>query len=182
MIAGWPMRVGNPAIKANLVGNHYIKGPSAPTTNGVVLVSPDVEIFMSQNLSPDHPSTPVDGFGVNTFYQDRDYANDPGAVLYAQGAYDPVALGLQVASAHSTPAIPSDDVTTLKADLVANAGAILPVKHATWVRMTDDVINDTGSVANHNDYPTLSSGTPPTDTSGDGIPDSWKTSHGLKCK
>jgi len=86
----------------------------------------------------------------------------------------------------TAPAITEIDVfpTNLLFDNVLdNCGATLPVRDAVDTRIVDDVRNETGGFINTpsdvGGWPTLSGGSPPTDTDGDGMPDSWETPRGL---
>lgn len=83
------------------------------------------------------------------------------------------------------PAIPSQtDAQQARTDVLAKVGARVPQRDAIDTRAVNDVINGTGN-ANLTDesqvggYPVYNSGTPYTDTDGDGISDAWETAHGL---
>ena len=71
---------------------------------------------------------------------------------------------------------------TLAATIVAQAGATVPVQDSVDQKNITEFNNDTGTTRSNvtypDDFPTFS-GTPPTDTSGDGIPDAWAIGKGL---
>ncbi|MHC5059386.1 MAG: hypothetical protein ACYTKD_32440, partial [Planctomycetota bacterium] len=76
-----------------------------------------------------------------------------------------------------------EDVSTVKNTVLNNAGATAPYRDSVDVRIINGVTNKTGSIINSpNDvggWPTIASGSYPTDTDGDGMPDSWETARGL---
>ncbi len=77
-------------------------------------------------------------------------------------------------------------------DVLANAGANLPVRDAVDARIVTETTNGTASVigatsgkagiidlpSDVGGWPTYASGTAPTDTDGDGMPDSWESVNG----
>lgn len=91
------------------------------------------------------------------------------------------------ARASSPPWTPSgvteDDVTDVESIVLNNAGATIPYRDSVDVRIIDDVINGTGSIISDpsqvGGWPTIASGSYPTDTDGDGMPDAWETARGL---
>jgi hypothetical protein len=92
----------------------------------------------------------------------------------------------RVYSPHSAPAVTEIDVfpTNLLLNNVLNdSGATLPSRDAVDDRIVDDCIELTGgfidSPSDVGGWPTLSGGSPPTDTDNDGMPDSWETARGL---
>ncbi len=60
------------------------------------------------------------------------------------------------------------------------AGATMPARDALDQQVASDYQNRTGDLAIDSPfYPALASGTPPTDTDHDGMPDAWENAHGL---
>ena len=83
------------------------------------------------------------------------------------------------------PAIPSQtSAAQAVTDVLAKAGARVPFFDSIDQRAITDYNNGTGrgdilDEAAVGGYPTYASGTPYTDTDGDGIPDTWELAHGL---
>ncbi len=73
--------------------------------------------------------------------------------------------------------------STYAATVVANAGATKPSRDTVDAQMATYFTNATGTyrtnVSYPTDFPTYSTPSAPTDTDGDGMPDSWETSKGL---
>lgn len=73
--------------------------------------------------------------------------------------------------------------TTLANEIVADAGATVPVRDSVDTRVAADFAAGTGThrinVEYPADYPTFATPPPPTDTDGDGMPDTWETANGL---
>jgi len=70
--------------------------------------------------------------------------------------------------------------------VLAQSGAILPLRDALDQRIIQDVKNCTGKIINSQTevgaWPNLAPGTPPLDSDKDGIPDSWEIAHQLDPK
>lgn len=122
------------------------------------------------------------------------YAGDTGNThqWYGSGNMRWTASGMQPARVAAgayglkTTELSMAPVTTVGAaqaytEVVANAGASL-VRDAVDKRLADDVKNGTGKIINSpsdvGGWPTLSAGTPPADTDGDGMPNAFETQHG----
>jgi pectate lyase len=76
--------------------------------------------------------------------------------------------------------VTEDDVGDVKAKVLGGAGASYPAWDIADTRIISDVKNVTGSAKSAPPaWPSLASGTAPTDTDNDGMPDSWETAHGL---
>jgi hypothetical protein len=79
--------------------------------------------------------------------------------------------------------ISEDVVTDIENIVLAGAGATQPTRDSVDIRIVNDVTNLTGGFINSpsdvGGWPTIASGTYPTDTDGDGMPDSWETARGL---
>jgi hypothetical protein len=156
------------------VGNHYI-ATSGSMTNydfffgplGSECTFPSASVYLAHNVNPHRTTDSGDEWlavnGGSSGYR----TNTPPYAL--SGVYE-------------------DDVTTIKAKLTASngVGAYVPSRDAVDVRVINDAVNSTGTngwfwrVNNMpSPYPTIAAGAAPTDTDGDGMPDSWETSHGL---
>jgi len=168
---------GNPAIQVNAVGNHWIPGPDSSTSeNGVMFLYPEVKMYAANNLGPNSPSTPIDGFGIGVNHLTRRWNGDTQSTLY-YGSYDTTPF--VQATPFSCPAINQHDATEIFDLLTAQAGANLPGPDTLWQRIMNEIITNTGSLGDHNDYPTLATGTAPTASQPDLIPNSFKTMMGL---
>lgn len=161
---------------ANVVGNHWIKGPTSASEEDAFTVGLNTQVYANNNIGPASTVTPVDGFNIKVSLLDKQYEGGT-TTLRLHGTYTntPYVSG----TPFDFPTIEEHDATEIKALLTANAGRTKPAKDTTWQRMMDHVINGDGTYADHNDYPTLATGTYPTHSQPDGIPDSWKTANGL---
>ena len=131
---------------------------------------------------------------------------DDGALLYVQnniglhrtndtlpewdivGDFDTKTTAASTAYQSLVPFTDLDRVpTAIASDAVGQilneAGAILPATDAVDMRIVNDVVNGTGEIIDHPNqvggYPPIASGTAPTDSDNDGMPDSWEDAHSL---
>jgi hypothetical protein len=119
-------------------------------------------VMVTHNIGPDRPTDTgddwlaVDG-GTNSYR-----TNSPPFTLWG---------------------MTEEDVSTVKATVLANAGAIIPYRDSVDTRIINDVNNLSGnfitSPSQVGGWPTIAGGTYPTDTDGDGMPDTWETARGL---
>jgi pectate lyase len=88
-----------------------------------------------------------------------------------------------VGTRNPAPVVTETSAVQAFVDVLAGAGATLPSRDPVDSRVVSDTQNGTGSWINtENDvggFPTLASGTAPSDTDHDGIPDEWESAHGL---
>jgi len=81
------------------------------------------------------------------------------------------------------PSLTTTDAFTARVQVLAQAGAILPVRDSVDQRIINNVTNKTGhwitSPVDVGGWPNLASGTPPDDTDHDGMPDAWELTHNL---
>ena len=158
---------------ANFVGNVYIGGPDSNTTDCLL-----GELWRS--------------VGENKVYVQNNYTPWCGGSACAAnewalgwgdattGDKPPSEAFFRSSNPFTAPAItmtPTNQVETL---LTAQAGATKPSRDSLDTRLISELQSRTGSRGREGaPYPSLASGTAPTDTDGDGIPDSWESSHGL---
>jgi hypothetical protein len=152
-------------IKESFVENYVKKGPDSDSVAEI-------------KVSDEHKPRPD---GVNPTFEL--YVSDSGGIRYAHGAEKLTTL--VKAPTFPQPAWP---VTTQSASsaytLVLNgAGATKPLRDSVDARIVDDVKKGTGHIIDDpkdvGGYPTLSKGTPYTDSDHDGMSDSWEKSNGL---
>lgn len=150
------------AVYLNYVGNYGISGPSTSSTD--LLYSPDTDthVYQSGNKMDTNKNGTVDG-------------TDTGWAMFG-GTYT------IETSRVSLPLVTTDTADDAYVAVVDLAGASL-VRDAVDTRVIETVINQNGahidSPADVGGWPTLSSGTAPTDTDQDGMPDAWETANGL---
>ena len=151
----------------NYVGNYIIAGPD--TTSGAStafdVAYSDGAIYQSGNK--------IDS--------DRDSSHDGTNTGWSMFAGPETQLGSPV-SIPSDYQVPSDDCDTAYTNVLSGAGATKPSRDSVDTRIVNSVTNRNGSIINSQDdvggWPSLAAGSAPTDTDGDGMPDSWETSYG----
>ncbi|WP_447968815.1 pectate lyase family protein [Nitrospira sp. M1] len=86
-------------------------------------------------------------------------------------------------SRYSYPNISTTDAYKAEVDVLALAGATLPVRDGVDKRIVSEVKNKTGKIIDSpsqvGGYPILLTGSPPTDSDHDGMPNSWEVAHGF---
>jgi pectate lyase len=146
----------------NYVNNYLRSGPS--TKQKYFISDPKTPLpaalYVSGNLIVGHPAISEDNWkGVN--------AN----------------RSLQSATPFAAPPIPLQSAEEAFASVLKNAGAILPKRDSVDARAVSDAQNGSGHIINSEKdvggWPAYASGTPPLDSTHDGIPDDWKRAHGL---
>lgn len=178
---GGEMEITGGTSHINLVNNYYKPGPASATLHFV-------------NAS-------YNAIGIGTWYVNGNYMNgNSGNTSDNWTAVDVSAIPTaQQASAKSTTAfgLSGADITSQTAqaaytDVLANAGAKLPVRDAVDQRIVTQTTNGTATgigvtsgkagiidlPSEVGGWPTYNNGTAPTDTDGDGMPDTWETANG----
>lgn len=161
-----PSRFVN-GVAINMVNNHYKAGPDS-NPNYVGYFTAAAQVYMKGNLGPNCPT------GCNNEW-------DLGFFDYTNSVYVPQAIEAKyrVYSAFNTLSVTTSAASTLMNDLLPTVGASLPKRDALDIRIINEVKNGTGGVGKGSDWPTLSGGTAPLDTDGDGMPDHWENTHSL---
>jgi pectate lyase len=152
---------GDNPLHYNWVGNYYV--PGASSTGEYALDDPE-------------------GVNNKTYvagnWMDNGYPADPYDLI--QGF-----CGIPQVEANPMPGIPvtTTDAETAYYQVLAGAGASLPMRDAVDRRIVNDIINRTGDIiARESDvggWPTLRSRTAPPDTDQDGLPNEWESARGL---
>ena len=159
----------NSISKANLVNNYYIQGSNSDGNSVWREHCVNANSYVSGN------------------YMDEAEPNDPWDLIYFEpGAFttqqliDAYKLGTPVSMADS---VTTDDATTVYKKVIGIVGATLPVRDSVDIRVINDFKDGTGSIIDDEDdvggWPTLATGTAPTDTDHDGMPDYWENLAGL---
>jgi len=89
----------------------------------------------------------------------------------------------RVGTPFAAPPVSTDSPGILKAKLLPTIGASKPSRDSGDTAIVNDVLNNTGDplgLGSGGPWPTLSGGSPPTDSDGDGIPDAWEDAHQLQ--
>jgi pectate lyase len=164
----WAAYYSGEKIDMNWVNNYSIAGLDSTGKTTVVL---------SSGVST---SRIYIGSG-NLIDSDRDTTRDGTTVTWSNVSGTKTQMG----SPFSIPAdfvITTDTADTAYTNVLNGAGATKPSRDPVDTRIVNDVINMTGHIINNpsdvGGWPTLASGTPPTDTDGDGMPDAWETAYG----
>jgi len=173
LIYNWNWMATWTMAPAYIAKNHYIKGANTQggsTVCNAVRVGnegecpqlPTASVMVSHNTGPCRPSDTGDDWLIVSGGSSSYRTNTPYFTLSG---------------------ITEDDVSNVKTLVLAGAGATAPSRDSVDIRIVNDVNNGTGGFINHpNDvggWPTIASGTYPTDTDGDGIPNTWETARGL---
>jgi len=156
--------------QASFVANYYKEGPD--TNWGGIILVPDgtnatgIQIFVDGNRGQFCPSGCSNQWDIGIAYYQGGHITAPEDKYRMWSPYFPPTVTTHTASEAW--------------DLVlAGAGATKPSRDAVDTRIVNEVTNGTGECGKSSDWPNLQSGTPPTDSDHDAMPDSWETAHGL---
>ncbi|GJL55829.1 MAG: pectate lyase [Nitrospirales bacterium] len=165
------VRASSGVLHTNVVKNHYISGLDDNGKGGAVrLRGGDADtlssnVFLLGNRHATHRP--------NDTFPEED-------IIYRSGSspHFPVTT-----TRIAAPSLTESDADQAKVDVLGSCGAIQPVRDVIDARIIADVSNGTGrwidTESDVGGFQTLTGGNLPLDTSGDGIADSWKLSHGL---
>jgi len=141
----------------NYVANYYKTGPDSSTPD--YYISGDGSIYVKGNITPKRPSDNLDEI---------------------QGVVRPSDHNRVVSSRHSAPSVTTTSAFDAYDQVLAQAGATLPVRDSVDQRIVNDVKNGTGRIIDDpsevGGWPKLASGTPPVDSDHDGMADNWEIS------
>lgn len=151
--------------RMNFVGNYYLKGANSTGSIAFNETTTYSRAFFKDNWMDD--IRPDDPWSLVHF----DFFTEKQIAEYKQSKPIPV---MPVAT---------DDAQVAYKLVLADAGAVFPVRDAVDARVVESVINKTGSIINHAEdvggYPALSSGQASIDSDHDGMPDEWELAVGL---
>ncbi|MDP4210311.1 MAG: pectate lyase [Bacteroidota bacterium] len=154
-------------LSANYVNNYLRPGPDSNNRPPIVL-SPtaDVVYFVEGNIVEGKPALSKNPLAMFTPTEE----NGKRLVTISNKPFDVAPVKTSSAKQAYT-------------DVVALTGAICPVRDAIDSRLIDEVKNNKGKIINSQDevsgWPVYRTVQLNKDSDGDGIPDSWETSHGL---
>jgi hypothetical protein len=164
---GWYVMAYDNGSTLNVMNNLFIKGPSTDPNRYHVqswdIYNKGVKIYVEGNIGPKRPTT--------------DLADD--AIVYPQSKKYLIGS-----------AVGFDNYVLLNANqlpmglgLLNNIGMTVPKRDAVDNRLVKDVENQTGRIIDHpsqvGGWPNLEPGIPPSDSDGDGMPDSWELANGF---
>lgn len=163
----------------NLIGNFYKPGPNTSTSRYEVLISASSTnireqlpqmMYMQDNLGPHRTSSAQAEWALVAYCgTGPTYCTVPASTSFQKSSPWP-------SSAHPITVSPAQSNV---AHVLSSVGAILPARDALDTRLVAEYHAGTGSLGGDNQWPVLATGTPPTDTDYDGMPDQWETSKGL---
>lgn len=172
---------GSDGLKVNLVNCHFIRGGDSSVDNDSIcaVYTNFVSLYIEGNMCPAFPSSPPSaGNGWDSGVDYYRYSNDDYSTLI-DSELPASPTGRQSTTEHSVTSVTTHATTSVKAVVLAEAGCTVPTRDAVDTRIVADVNALTGSVGVGSGYPTINSGTAPTDSDSDGMPDTWEDSHGL---
>ncbi|MCF7803312.1 MAG: T9SS type A sorting domain-containing protein [Candidatus Marinimicrobia bacterium] len=152
----------------NMVANYYKYGPATGPRSRIVDPAPSGSWYIADNFVYGYPDITEDNWdgGVDT--------GDPEAI--------------RAESPHPVEHAPTHTPEQAYQLVLANSGAVLPVRDSNDTRIVEEVrtqtttYGDDGIIDSQSEvggWPELASGTAPTDTDDDGMPDDWENDIGL---
>jgi len=151
--------------KVNFVGNYYKAGPDS-TDNAAFRESC---LFAQAFFADNSMNGTVPG--------------DPWSLVQFSGFSSSEEAAYKQGSPFPMEAVTTVDAATAYQQVLAGAGAILPVRDAVDARIVGEVESGGGGIIDDEDevggWPTLQSTTAPDDSDHDGMPDDWETANGL---
>ncbi len=152
-------------LAVNYIGNYFKPGPDSNQAKYELKIDKEsssaVAVFVQGNISPH-----------------RLDENQP-----QENMVTPESQAFLVQQQHPSAFIATTSAQEAYTQVLANAGATLPIRDAVDQRIIQDVIDGTGSMiddpAQVGGWPELASGKAPVDTDQDGMPDTWEQQYGF---
>jgi len=154
-------------LKVNYVANYIRPGPSSKARTPIRVGAPSqLSFFIRDNVFEGNGALTAD----NSLF------------------FDPVTIDGKkqvetVRQPFSAPLVRTSSAQTAYREVLISVGASLPTRDSVDAQIIDEVRRGTGSIIDSQQqmggWPELKSATPPVDSDGDGMPDSWERKHGL---
>jgi hypothetical protein len=154
-------------LKVNYVANYIRPGPSSKARTPIRVGAPSqLSFFIRDNV--------FEGNGALTADNSQ--------------FFDPVTIDGRkqvetVVQPFSAPLVRTSSAQAAYREVLISVGASLPKRDSVDAQIIDEVRRGTGSIIDSQQqmggWPELKSATPPVDSDGDGMPDSWERKHGL---
>ncbi|MCE7981963.1 MAG: pectate lyase [Caldilinea sp. CFX5] len=151
----------------NYVGNYVKPGPNSDISRYELEIDQrtseegTVAVYVEGNLGPNRTD--------NNQPQERVVKPDGYAFLIGQP--------------HKAAFVTTTSAQEAYQQVLANAGATLPMRDSVDHRIVQEVMNGTGQIiddpAQVGGWPAIASGTPPADSDQDGMPDAWEKQYGF---
>jgi hypothetical protein len=159
--------------KVNYVGNYLVAGPNTPASKRTRAFnggSVNTWIYQSGNVIDSNVNGVKDG-------------TDTGWAMFVNLYTQQISPLTRSATKLEALGDVATDPALTAYNRVLNLAGASQARDAVDVRLVNEARNETGTMINsQNDvggFPALNGGTPPPDTDGDGLPDSWEAAHGL---
>ncbi len=153
----------------NFIGNYFIPGPS--TIEGpyeILFPEGDPRIYVEGNLGPHRPDPTMDEWAL---------------VGFGWGEEGVAPETYRSLTRFTTPPITATNASQALEDVLAMAGATLPLRDPVDERVVSEVMTRTGAIIDSptdvGGYLTLASGAAPLDSDHDGMADDWERAMGL---
>jgi hypothetical protein len=155
----------NSITKMNFIGNYYKAG-----------------INSSGNLAFSESTHAARAF-FNGNCMNGSYPDDPWSLVSFSKFSDKEKKAYKQSKPIPVPTVKTDDAITAYKRVLAQAGAVLPVRDAVDTRIVSEVENGKGKIIDDEQqvggWPELKSAAPSEDFDKDGMPDEWERQHGL---
>lgn len=151
----------------DVIGNVFIAGPVTSSPSDAFFQVNNQPMFLSGNILDSNKNGTLDGAALGL----------PGGAVALSAAWSPATADLPMLSA-----------TAAYAGVIASAGASLQRDQVDSMVIADvKSLGTSGSLwttpaatgLDNGGFGTITGGTPPVDTDGDGMPDSWEVKYGL---
>lgn len=165
--------------RINIIGNYYVAGPdtygpryaiTVDEAGGSAYEQLNDMMYVSDNITPQRTSSAQPEWDAVGYCGSVGvYCGEPATTDFQTGnPWNTSAWPITISAAADVPAL-----------VLAGVGAILPSRDSNDARLVTEYNSGTGSIHTYNDWPTLVSGTSPTDADADGMADSWETAEGV---
>jgi pectate lyase len=171
----------------NVVYDYGVRGVNVSDSSGVIVPQNVVGNYFKAGPSTEDYAHGVDvsdmGAGAALFVDGNVEAHRSGNIQAESYVVHPADRQYIVTTRHPAPGVTTTSASQAYDDVLAGAGARVPVLDPVDRRIINEVKNGTGRIIDDpsevGGWPNLAPGTPPPDSDHDGMPDDWELSHRL---